>query len=58
MIVIIRPHDSTSPSDVIKLKAASPEFVQTLEAAARAQDASGQSSIGNMATRPAGALVR
>lgn len=58
VIVIIRPHDSTSPSDVIKLKAASPEFVQTLEAAARAKDASGQSSIGNMATRPAGALVR
>lgn len=58
VIVIIRPHDATSPSDVIKLKAASPEFVQTLEAAARANDASGQSSIGNMATRPAGALVR
>jgi len=53
VIVIIRPHDAASPSDVIKLKAASPEFVQTLEAAARPH-----SSAGNMAAQPGSSFVR
>jgi thiol-disulfide isomerase/thioredoxin len=35
VIVIIRPHDAATPSEVIKLKTASPEFVRTLEAASR-----------------------
>lgn len=51
VIVIIRPHDATSPSDVIKLKTASPEFVRTLEAAAKAPTAS-------MATQPGATLTR
>ena len=53
VIVIIRPHDATSPSDVIKLKAASPEFVQTLEAAARPSGASA-----DIAGQPRTSLVR
>lgn len=53
VIVIIRPHDAASPSDVIKLKTASPEFVQTLEAAARSH-----SSAGNMAAQPGSSLIR
>ena len=53
VIVIIRPHDAASPSDVIKLKTASPEFVQTLEAAARPH-----SSAGNMAAQPGSSFVR
>ena len=53
VIVIIRPHDAASPSDVIKLKTASPEFVQTLEAAARPT-----SSAGNMAAQPGSSFVR
>ena len=53
VIVIIRPHNATEPSDVIKLKAASPEFVQTLEAAARPN-----SSAGNMAAQPGTSFVR
>lgn len=51
VIVIIRPHDATSPSDVIKLKTASPEFVRTLEAAAKAPAA-------GMATQPGATLTR
>ncbi|MBA4106412.1 MAG: hypothetical protein C0485_11695 [Pirellula sp.] len=53
VIVIIRPHDAASPSDVIKLKTASPEFVQTLEAAARSH-----SSAGNMAAQPSSSFIR
>jgi thiol-disulfide isomerase/thioredoxin len=53
VIVIIRPHNATAPSDVIKLKAASPEVVQTLEAAARPT-----SSAGNMAAQPGTSFVR
>lgn len=53
VIVIIRPHDAAEPSDVIKLKAASPEFVQTLEAVARPS-----SSAGNLAAQPGSSLVR
>lgn len=53
VIVIIRPHDAAEPSDVIKLKAASPEFVQTLEAVARPG-----SSAGNLAAQPGSSLVR
>lgn len=53
VIVIIRPHDAASPSDVIKLKAASSEFVQTLEAAARPNG-----SAANMAAQPGTSLVR
>lgn len=53
VIVIIRPHDATSPSDVIKLKAASPEFVQTLEAAARPSGAAA-----DIAAQPRTSLVR
>ncbi len=53
VIVIIRPHDAAAPSDVIKLKTASPEFVQTLEAAARPT-----SSAGNMAAQPGSSFVR
>jgi thiol-disulfide isomerase/thioredoxin len=53
VIVIIRPHDAAAPSDVIKLKTASPEFVQTLEAAARPN-----SSAGNMAAQPGSSFVR
>lgn len=53
VIVIIRPHDAAEPSDVIKLKAASPEFVQTLEAASRPS-----ASAGNLAAQPGSSLVR
>jgi len=53
VIVIIRPHDAADPSDVIKLKAASPAFVRTLEAAARPH-----SSAGNLAAQPGSSLVR
>lgn len=53
VIVIIRPHDATSPSDVIKLKTASPEFVRTLEAAAGAN-----APAANMAAQPGASLVR
>jgi thiol-disulfide isomerase/thioredoxin len=53
VIVIIRPHDAASPSDVIKLKAASPEFVQTLEAAARPN-----SAAANIAAQPGSSFVR
>ncbi len=53
VIVIIRPHDAASPSDVIKLKTASPEFVQTLEAAARPN-----SSAGTMAAQPSSSFIR
>lgn len=53
VIVIIRPHDAAEPSDVIKLKTASPEFVQTLEAASRPS-----SSAGNLAAKPGSSFVR
>jgi thiol-disulfide isomerase/thioredoxin len=53
VIVIIRPHDAAAPSDVIKLKAASPNFVRTLEAAAGAN-----SPVGNMAAQPGATLMR
>jgi thiol-disulfide isomerase/thioredoxin len=55
VIIIIRPHDATEPSDVIKLKTASPDFVQTLEAAGRSSAAEAGAA---MATRPSSALVR
>jgi thiol-disulfide isomerase/thioredoxin len=53
VIVIIRPHDAAEPSDVIKLKTASPEFVHTLEAASRPS-----ASAGNLAAKPDSSFVR
>jgi hypothetical protein len=53
VIVIIRPHDATGRSEVIKLNAASPGFVETLEAAARSG-----ATAPNVALQSTGVLTR